>query len=119
MQADTEHEQDDANLQQLAGEFCVRHHAGGGGSQQHTGKQIADQWRQFQFLRANSRDQCEHESVDKNGNQRRAVRHVVPGWRRRFDTQNKTRRDVYDNRHRVRKMTSSQRQSLPSPARGP
>ncbi len=78
MQADAEHQQDDADFGEFVGERLIRREeARRGRPQQHAREQIADQWRNAQPLRDRRQDEGQDEAGDDGRNQRRVMRHIL------------------------------------------
>ena len=75
MQADAEHQQDNADLGQLIGDFLIGHVAGRERSDQDAGDQVAYERRYAQALRKGPKHKGEHETGDKGGEQRRVMMH--------------------------------------------
>ena len=75
MQADAEHQQDDAHLGQLRCNLAVRSKAGGEGTGHDAGTQIADQRRQAQAESQRSQHESKHQTADNGGNQGRMMKH--------------------------------------------
>ena len=73
MQADAEHQQDDADLGELFGEILVGDIARRERADQDAGQQIADQRRDAQTLGERAEDKGEHEADNDGGNQRRMM----------------------------------------------
>ncbi len=76
MQADAEHQQDDADLGQLVGEALVGDEARREGPDQHAGQQIADQRRDAQAVGERAEDEGQHQPHDDGRDQRRVVVHL-------------------------------------------
>jgi hypothetical protein len=75
VQADAEHQQDDADLGELAGERAVAHEARRVGADEDAREEIAHQRRQAQALRQHSADEGQHEAQGDDGDQLGRVRH--------------------------------------------
>ena len=75
MQADAEHQQDDADLGELVGDVLVGDEAGRERPDQDAGEQIADQRRQLEAVRQHAKGEGEHEADGERGDERRDVRH--------------------------------------------
>ncbi|GJD75310.1 hypothetical protein CFIICLFH_3551 [Methylobacterium goesingense] len=85
VQADAEHQQDDADLGELARELAVADEARRVGADEDAREEVADEGRQAQALRQHSADEGEHEAEGDDGDQLCRVRHgsVVSGSRER------------------------------------
>ena len=77
MQADAEHQQDHADLGQLAGQCQVGDEARRVRPDQHAGEQVADQRRQPQLARDHPQQQCRGQGGNQRGDQRGVVRHPL------------------------------------------
>ena len=75
MQADAEHQQDDADLGELVGELLVGDVAGRERPHQHAGEQIADQRRGLEPVRERAQHEGEDQPDDNGGDQRGVMRH--------------------------------------------
>jgi len=78
MQADTKHQQHDADFGELAGNFNVSDKARGRRTQHDAGEQIADQCRQTNFFRDKAENQCQAEAGGNRRDQRNIVFHSNP-----------------------------------------
>ena len=79
VQADAEHEQDDADLREFAGERLIGDEAGRVRPHRDAGQQIAGQGRQPQAIGDRPEDESQNQSGDDGGDERRVVRHASPG----------------------------------------
>lgn len=77
MQADAEHQQDDADFGQLAGETGVGDEAGRKRPEHHAGQQVADDGRDAQPVGDGGEDERQHNAANDCGDERRALFHVV------------------------------------------
>ena len=77
MQADTEHQENDADLGEFVGELLIRHIARRERAHQHASKQIAHQGRDANTLRNYTENECQHEANDDSRNQRGIVLHAA------------------------------------------
>ena len=73
MQADAEHQQDDADLGELVGHALVGDEARRERPDQHAGEQIADQRRDAEAMRQRAEHEGQHEADDDRGDERRVV----------------------------------------------
>ena len=69
MEADPEHQQDDADLRKLTRQPLVRDEAGGEGAHGDTSQQVTDQRRQLQFARDEASDEGEDQAQNEVGDQ--------------------------------------------------
>ena len=76
MQADAEHQQDDADLRQLRGEALIGHEAGGEGSDHHPGEEISGKRRDAQPMGDDPEQEGQHDGADEGSDQRGIVRHA-------------------------------------------
>ena len=76
MQADAEHQQDDADLGQLAGQRLIGDEAGRIGPERYAGEQVADERRYADALRDGAENEGEAEPHDDGGDERGVVRHA-------------------------------------------
>ena len=75
VQPDAEHQQDDADLGQLAGQRLVGDEAGRVGAERHAGQQVADERGYADALGDGAEDEGEAEPHDDGGDERGVVRH--------------------------------------------
>ena len=75
MQADAEHQQDDADLGQLAGQVLVADEARRERADGDAGQQVADQRRQAQLVRHEAADEGHDQPHGDGGDERGLVRH--------------------------------------------
>ena len=76
MQADAEHQQDDADLGQLRGEALIGDEAGGEGADDDPGEEISDKRRDAQPMGDNSEQEGQDDGADESGDQRGILRHA-------------------------------------------
>ena len=78
MKAHAEHQQDDADLRELQGEFPVRHEAGRMRANQHAGDKVADERRNAETIGYDTEDECQPQTRDNGGDQGCVMGHL-PG----------------------------------------
>ena len=86
MQADSEHQQDHADLGELRRERLVGDETGRGRPGDDAGDQIADERRQPQALREQAQHQGQHEADAEQGDQRGVMGHRISRDRLRIIT---------------------------------
>ena len=69
VEADPEHQQDDADFRELARQPLVRHEAGREGTDGYAGQQVTDERRQLQFARDEAAGEGEDQAHDDGGDQ--------------------------------------------------
>jgi hypothetical protein len=77
VQADAEHQQNDADLCEFGCERLIRNVAGSEWTHRDAGQQISDQRRGFQAMRNGAEHEGQRQTCDDGGDQRRVVRHAV------------------------------------------
>ena len=77
MQADAEHQQDDADLGQLAGQRLIRDESRRIGPERYAGEQIADEGRDADALCDGAENEGEAEAHDDRGDEWGVVRHAL------------------------------------------
>ena len=83
MQADAKHQENDADLSELAREIGVTDKPGRERTEGHAGEEIAHKRRQAQPMRHEAAEECQHQPHGDRGYERDVVRHVPPcSWRR-------------------------------------
>ena len=83
MEADPEHQQDDADLGELRSEFLVRHVARSERADEDAGQKVADQGRKAQTLRKDTEHERQTEACQDRRDERGMVRQgLLPGRRR-------------------------------------
>ena len=75
MQADAEHQQDDADLGEFRGELCIAHEAGGERADDHARDQVSNQRRQLQTGRDHAEDKGQAQANGQKRDQRCPVGH--------------------------------------------
>jgi hypothetical protein len=75
MEADTEHQEDHADLGQLVGQALVGDVSGRERADQDAGKEVADERRKAQPMRQHPECEREHQGNHNGRDQRRVVRH--------------------------------------------
>jgi len=79
MQADAEHQQDDADFGELAREIGVSDKSRCERTQRHPGEEITDERRQAQPMGCQASEEGQHEPHGNRGDERDVVRHSSPG----------------------------------------
>ena len=75
VQADAEHQQDDADLGEFRGELCIAHEAGGERADDHARDQVSNQRRQLQTGRDHAEDKGQAQANGQKRDQRCPVGH--------------------------------------------
>jgi hypothetical protein len=87
MQANPEHQQDDADLGELIGDALIGDEARRERTDGNAGEQIADQRRQLQALGYKPEAEGEHKAHGQGRDERSRMRHLQLPWRQRNSSQ--------------------------------
>ena len=77
MQADAEHQQNDADLGKFIGDVLIRHETGRERTHHHAREEIADKRRNADPLSKRAKNKSQHKADDDRRNQRSIVMHAA------------------------------------------